>query len=309
MNILLPPTIDSADILVFPPEQAGFTPWSQGSYDTEDKVIYNERLYESLGDNNRLTPEEGLVSSPLMWLDLGPSNKTAAFDNQLATRSERDDGQPLILRFRAVVPVSTLYLYGVTGSALTVRQYDGSGAVVWRQSPPLIDFTGHNSWYDVLFLPWTTRNTFLFTDLTLTLPTEIEIEITPGANGASGIGSIMFGVPSYIGKTATDPDLNILDLSKTDRDEFGDLEIVRRFSVPDRSFTVFSQPNDYDRINDVLVQASGRRVLLIATKYMTSLTTFGILRKATGKSSIFIDPQSMQPSGLITFQLKIEGVK
>lgn len=198
-----------------------------------DEVIRTQthRRYRAAKD---MTTAENVVAPELddaTWLDIGPTNRWAPFDQYTNTKAV---GTSSITYVLSPGYFNALALYGLvgTGYTVTVKSTPG-GAVIYSRTGLLTDDPA--GWYEYLFVTPSTRSKLVFTDIPLSPAAELTITITAGSD-AVGIGMIVVGdlVPMFgegewggaeYGATA-EP----ITYSYINTDEYGSTRIVRRHS-------------------------------------------------------------------------------
>jgi hypothetical protein len=174
------------------PEWSNVTVYADGA-----KVIKaaTHRIYESLVATNVANDPAGLSGK---WLDVGPTNRWAMFDEALGTSTTRVGGVTVAL---APGAANALALLDVVGSTVRVQKgaYDQTKAV----TPGAISF---------LDLPGGSGN----------------ITVTVAGAGAVSVGTLIVGKLVTLGITEESPTAAIADFSRKEVDDFGEATIVER---------------------------------------------------------------------------------
>ncbi|MGE4534644.1 hypothetical protein, partial [Halomonas sp.] len=88
MRIIRPITVTDAVLDASNLPEDDYPEWDSGTtYSTGDRVIKasTHRVYESQTDSNSDDPEVGVNADPPTWLDIGPTNRWAPFDEKIGT--------------------------------------------------------------------------------------------------------------------------------------------------------------------------------------------------------------------------------
>ena len=162
-------------------------------------VHADKRIYKSLQDANTGKPPS---AEPLWWVDGGPSNAWAMFDNQISTATTAAASLSVTL---AVGYANGLGLFGLVGDTLTVVVTDGlAGEEVYRYTQSL-DGTLITDGYQYFFEPFDQLDRVFLSDLPPYLNAHVTITLT-GSSGVAcgycslgtlyGIGDALFGMRS-----------------------------------------------------------------------------------------------------------------
>jgi len=205
--------------------------WNSGTtYALGNTVRYGDRIYESLqGSNTNKNPATQLT----WWLDIGPSNVMAMFDQQVSTASTRTSPLTVVLATGNCDALALIGLDGVASVEVTGRR--GVGGTVVYTGSAVVSGAGITDWYEWFFEPEGDELSDViltdippYTDLVLT----VEIE----GSGTVSCGVLVFGFLKDLGITEAGPKVGIIDYSRKDTDEFGVTTFVeraysRRFSI------------------------------------------------------------------------------
>jgi hypothetical protein len=110
--------------------------YSAGTTYAKDSIVNSgTHLYQSLVNNNLgNTPS----TSPLYWLDIGPNNIHAMFDNQISTATI--SATPLNVVFKPGI-FNSLALIGLSGNQVAVTVRDGTGGPIIYSATFALDGT------------------------------------------------------------------------------------------------------------------------------------------------------------------------
>lgn len=149
-------------------------------------------------------------SSPLYWMDVGPSNKRALFDGQISTQTTATDTLTVKVAAGAIDSVA---LVGVNAQSALVVVRDGPlGPIIFQQS---ISFAGDipTDWYAYFFYDENTASTI---GLCQNIPPyqSAVLEVTLSGVGAIAIGGLLFGLSYFIGNAQYGASAGIIDYSR-----------------------------------------------------------------------------------------------
>lgn len=185
------------------------------TYLENDKVVYNNYIYQSLQSSN--INHQPDISS-LWWVQLTPNNITAPFDNSISTAATKTNDMIYI------VSTGTIDSIGFVDSkcnSLVAHVMDyTTKTTLAMPSVSVGTGTGTNA-FTSSFTPITTT----------TNPTIVTITLNNIAGtqfSEVSIGNFVFGTAYDIGKVQYGAQIGIVDYSIKDTDEFGNTSFVKR---------------------------------------------------------------------------------
>lgn len=301
MRIIPPLPINQARLTAIdvPEPSAGETVYSVStSYALGARVISTttHRTYESLVASNLGHPLTDLTK----WADVGPTNRYAMFDDYRNTATVQADG--ISFTITPGQRVDTLALLNLTALSCDIVIKAGSPAVeVYNRHIPLAS-RNVASWSQYFFTSFTLSTEIFQFDIPPYSDNEIHITLNGG--GDVKIGAAILGMGEYMGVTKLPVTDGALNFSKIDRNDFGDVQLIPRRSVPTTEVTVFVDKAAVPRLRKLRDAINARPVLWVGEDdpndaYFNSLLRFGVYKNFT----IEID----QPD-FATTQLSIEDL-
>lgn len=273
MKIVVPITINPATQVTSSLTEAHPT-WASGTtYSIGNRVVRNDRVYESLINSNTNYPPE---TNPTRWLNVGPSNKTAAFDTSNSTQSERTTS--IEITITPLVTVTSLALINITNAnTLDVEVKDSSNNVVYTKTINL-DGSIIGDWYDYFLGSFDQLTDVTLTDLPPYANSSIKITLT--GTGTVKVGSIIIGTAYEIGSTQYGVSFGIRDYSLKQEDDFGNTIFVVRNFARRVEPTVFIENTQLRKIDKLLTDIRAKPTVFIPTDIDTyqPLITFGYLK-------------------------------
>jgi len=277
----------------------GEVAWDAGAaYTTGQRVNHAGAIWEAVAPSTWVTPG----TDGTKWLRYGPSNRMAAFDDELNTRSVATGSLTFVLRPGFF---TGLALWGLQGDHLTITIYDApGGAVVESYDADLYDQAA--GLYELLFLPLRQRTKHYLQNLPLYPDAEVRITVSAGGGGQAAVGLISighwdtligsgdFGGVEY-GATA-----EVKSYSYVKRGDDGSVTRLRRGSATNVDCSVFIDAEQANRAMELLHQVQGRPVAFIAS----GLPRYDYL-SGFGDLSGSATPQSYAHAIL---KIRIEGV-
>jgi hypothetical protein len=263
MKVIKPTAITDAMLVSSTVAETDYPVWNPATnYTVGSRVIRTttHRIYERVVAGTTATlPENDIVN----WLDIGPTNKWAMFDDVVGTITTASSGTLTVV----IKPgaISGLALLEVSGSLLTVTMKSGTGGAVVYEKEIMLDGSAITSFYDWFFEPYSQRTDIVITDLPWHYTTpEITVSIT--STNPSSCGVFKVGKVTTIGDTQYGAGVEIMDFSKKDRDAFGRYYIVERNYSKRIDLNIITQQNDFNRVFRELASLRAIPCIYIATE-------------------------------------------
>ena len=255
--------------------------WVSGSYNTGSIVVHPgedlsgvemDRLWVSVLDNNTDQPSVG--SS---WVDIGPSNRFAAFDNQISTQTFAEETLSFTVNIGAVTSIGLLNLVA-SGVRVTIR--DGVGGAILYDEMRSLSGDNPMNWFEYFYYEDEARLTSSVFEYPI-LPPSAVAEITFTGGDIVAVGSIIFGRSSEIGTTQYGMTGGVIDFSRKETDEFGNTTFVKRAFSKRVSANVMIDTAQIGRASRVLYGIRSTPTLFILTDdtaYEELAVVFGYYR-------------------------------
>lgn len=223
------------------------------TYALGDRVIdpVGHLVYESrINGANANQP----LATGTAWLNIGPTNKWAAFDDLRNTQAEApvDIVQEIQLTDRA----NTIAVIGLDARTITIKQtvggvekYSVTANLSKRKS------RGWKAWY---FGAFESRTSVQYYDLPPYRNSRITITVSKPFTGRRAVGGIVVGNAVYIGDAQYEATSDHLNFSNVERDKFGNLVLDPERSVPKVDLQVWFDKSLTSQIMKLREQLNGR---------------------------------------------------
>lgn len=248
--------------------------WSNGAtYALGDRVILTSthRVYESLQAANTGNDP---TSSPLWWVEVGPTNRWRCFDLSNTTQTVVDEAD-----YYEITPgqaINALALINISGIlTVRVRLTDPSLGLVYDKTAADLSFVPtESSWYAWFFEPRTEQSQFVVDDIPSYPNATLRIDVT--SSGAAYIGAFIFGSARSIGLGVQQGvRLGIQDYSRKERNEWGDVVLAQRAFASRVSFQVLVDNKQLDNTYRLLTELRATPCLWLGSDQFNSLAVFG----------------------------------
>ena len=251
--------------------------WSSSTtYSQGQRVVYNNKIYESLiNSNTNNNPET--FSNPAKWLEIGPSNKWAMFDTQVSTQTTRPSS--LSVTVKPGTSFNALSIVNTEALSATLEVKDSpTGSVIYNETVTF-DGTIIIDWYDYFFEEYDLRNDATFYDI----PPYLDCQFTLTLQNATGdvkVGAVLFGNVFDIGLTQYGLNYGIRDYSVKETDEFGITTFVERGYSKRVEPSVFIKNARLNKIAKVLTELRATPTVWISSddQRFQNIITYGFIK-------------------------------
>jgi hypothetical protein len=273
---LIQPTTFAPAMLISTTAVEAYSAYGAGtSYALAASVTYGGRIYESLAASNVGHQPD---INPTWWLDTGPMNTLAMFDNQVST-STTTTSTTLVVTVATGI-IDSLYLGNVDATMVEVVVRDGlGGTIVYSASQDMAGETV-GDWYQYFFFdPLILRTQALFTGIPPYASSHVTITLTKV--GGTSVGVASFGRIKTLGLTQYGARAGIMDFSRKETDQYGNTTFVERAYSKRLSAQVEIENSQLNRTQRLLYDVRATPVVWIGSEiptYDEALIVFGFYR-------------------------------
>lgn len=262
-KVIKPITITDAILTSSTVAENDYAAWNAATaYSVGDKVVRTSthRIYERKVAGTSATAPE---SDSTNWLDIGPTNRWAMFDNVVGTVTTGASPVTVVLEPGSVSGLAMLELVG-REATVTMKDVAG-GTTVYSQT---VDLDGSiiDSVFDWFFAEFEQRNDFAITDLPAQFANcELTISVTTTSGNAS-VGVLKVGSVVEIGRTQAGARVGIIDYSRKETDAFGNTVVTERAYSKRATFDVVTDKASFNRIFRRLAALRATPAIYIGTE-------------------------------------------
>jgi len=224
MKFIRPVQITTPKLTAHSVAENDYAAWLVGTtYALAAKCISTttHRIYESIQAGN--TGHDPTTDDGTWWLDIGPTNRWAMFDQTVGTVTT--SASPMTLTIAPGTVVDSLALLDM--AAQTVRVVMTNATVdVYDQTYTLGEYIEPVDWYQYFFSEIQTADTLIINDLPPYASASIALTLTSTA--AIGVGTLVVGTLIDVGKTVYGVGIGIIDYSRKETDVFGVTSVLER---------------------------------------------------------------------------------
>jgi hypothetical protein len=238
--------------------------WSSATtYILGAKVVYgNYGTYESLQASNlNHTPPIVAPYTDAYWVRTGPTNKMAMFDEQLSSISSATSDIIFAITSSSVDTVSML---NIIADKTSISVTDVSTHQTVYHNSQQLSGVESLDWFSYFFYDEDTQRTSsLYLDIPKVSNGLISIKVS--GLGTLSIGTFISGQLKSLGATQYGVNSGIIDYSRKDVDEFGNINFVKRNFSKRMNATVSLTNANLNKVQRILYQFRATPVLWIAS--------------------------------------------
>lgn len=255
--IVIPPMDCTAPGVLVSTNAVNLAAWAAGTtYAADAQCSYNQRNWISVqSDNLGKTPG----TDKLWWIDHGPINTLAMFDNSVQTATERTGGLSWTL---SVGRFTALALMGLRGQRITITIKHGA-TVIQAETRTLATSTG--TYYNFSFEAPFQTDAATFSGLLSSLSCTVTISIAAAPAQVSACGLCVIGKQFFVGDATHGFSTPIEDRGRHYLDSSDNPVNVERGYSKGASGTIVTKKANYNRLLAFLADHIGEPMVWVAT--------------------------------------------
>jgi hypothetical protein len=263
-----------------PPEtnvpENDYAVWDSGTtYALGDRVILvsTHKIYESLqGANLNKNP----VTQTTWWVEVGPTNRWAVFDNSISTQTEQSTN--ITYTLEPNTPINTIAVLNVTNATeLQIEMTSPTAGIVYDETISFAPLPVTPDWWAWFYGQRIQNKQHIALDIPIYTDAEIRITLLGGANLA--VGAILLGQQQNFGLGISyGARVGIQDYSRKETNEFGDTILVQRAFAKRANFSLLLGKSEVDSFQNFLADIRATPVLWIGSTEYDSTTLFGFYK-------------------------------
>jgi hypothetical protein len=270
LQLVQPVAVAGGQLIASSVAETDAAEWSAtAAYPTGVRVIKaaTHRIYESVAAVSAGDDPEAASGK---WLDVGPTNRWAMFDQALGSITTGDQNVTVTVNVGAIDAVALLDV--VAGTVrVQAAGYDrtvpaGAGAITFLDLPA----------------------------------TQGPVTVTIAAPGTVSIGTLLVGHRVALGLTEASPTAGITDYSRKVVDDFGAVTIVQRAWAKRMTANALIRTVDVDVVANRIAAVRARPSLWIGQAGLDSLTVYGFFKEFSIEVGESVSKLSLSIEGLST---------
>ena len=251
------------------------TLWTAGTYTLNTQRYVGTRLYKVIVASTTDNPTVGVTLTPPSWQDIGAINRFKMFDQVVNTQTTRTS-----LIDVSILPgtiINALAMFDLDGVTTTITMTDPIEGVVFNETKSLQDNTIIIDWYSYFFESITTRSDVVFLGLPAYGSATIRIQVDAGASTAA-IGEVVIGRQRNLGVTNFGSSVSILDYSRKETDEFGNIVVETRPFSKRADFDVTVETGSVAAVQKALASIRTTPTVFIGDEDRAETIVYGFYR-------------------------------
>lgn len=280
MKFIRPNNILDANLVSSNVPETDYAAWNAATaYTLGQRCIRTSthRIYERLVAGTTATAPE---SDPTNWLDIGPTNRWAMFDQKMGTVTTQVDSISVTL---APGRINSLAILGADASTVAVTLVVDS-ETVYTATLDLDSGTQVGDWYEYFYEPIYQQTEVVITDLLdaslLDIPAYSNGELTvtlTRTGGTVSCAALVVGLLFEVGVTEWKPQVSIRDFSRKEADEFGNYTLVKRGFSKKMNATVVVKSARADEVTKSVARYRATNLVWIGSSLYGCLVVFGFV--------------------------------
>lgn len=258
LSVLAPVTIADALFVNSTAAETEYPAWTAGATFAAGAFCISpvtHRVYQSQKDSNTGHDPTNIVNQAgptVWWVDYGPTNKWAMFDNYVSTQTAVPSPLTVVLRPGAI---GDMYAAGLDAENISVTVKDTPGGnVIYTYTGPL-ELSAPGDYDEYCFDPFKPKTDFIANGIDQYNSCEVALTLTRGS-GLVKCGVLALGVVKPLGKTMRGAEAEPKTFSYIKTDDFGNLTIKRRKAATNMVASAIVDSSEastvQQNINDVL---------------------------------------------------------
>lgn len=246
----------------------GATAYADGDTVTDTT---NHLLYESLAGANT----GNALTDTDWWLELGPSNAWAIFDQKTGTQTAWLESLAVEVAITGRADsVVLLNMDNATSVNITIT----GDAEEHNEDYNLNSSAMVNGWYSWFFEAIQRKTDLAVTGLPAPLNGDIAVTVTGTTDSTLSVGGLIFGQGREIGNTQYGATVGITDYSRFEADDFGNYTFTQRSYNKRGKYTVWLDSGDADYTFNLLASYRATPIVVIGSDDYSSTFQFGLLK-------------------------------
>lgn len=278
MKVVRPVVITDAALISTSVPENDYPEWSAGTLSRGARriVVAEHTVYEVVATTTTDAPLAGVAADPPTWIEIGPTNRWRAFDEKVATATER--AGEIAYTLQPGVAVDAVGFFALHANSVRVIVTDPIVGIVYDESSAPVRSEGVASWHDYFFEPLEMRRDFVLGGLGATRHCTIDIFISR-PSGTASVGAIVLGKFVHLGAALHGTSVGITDYSRKMTDEFGNHTVVRRGFSKIANFQIALNTRDIARIQRALADCRATPVIWIGADDKEETLVYGFYRE------------------------------
>ena len=287
------------------PEDASPAWDNNATYNAGDRryVLSTHRIYESVQNNNTgkdptlAVNQYNAAGAPTWWIDIGPTNRTAAFDGEV--QSQTLAASPLVITL-APGAFNGFALFGVDADTFQVDVLDApNGNVIYSEPTTALEGSMPGDYYEYFFERFKPLRQLIRSGIDPYGSGQIRLTLKR-ATGLVGVGMFAIGDFRPSGVALKGTSVEPTDFSSVVQDRFGRASVRRRANSTGMNVTTVMEEDEAGTVLQNIRDTLGTPCVVSATsvELYEWMTVFGTI------SAKLSDPPDVHPYKQLTLTVR-----
>lgn len=274
MKVIRPMRVDDAALVSSDVPETEHAAWSSvTAYDAADRAIKAHRIWESVQGAN--TNHDPVTDDGTWWIEIGPTNRWAMFDEIVQTQTTQADS--VSVQLQAVGRIDTVAMLNIAATSALVRMTDSIDGVVYEETFGLVSTEGILDWSAYFFEPIARKTDLIVQGLPPYANALLDVELTQ-TGGTVKCGVLIPGFSRTIGTTLAGAGVGIRDYSTKETDDFGRAFVVERAFAKRATFQVLVDNAMVDGLQTLLATYRATPILYVGSERFAATTLYGFYK-------------------------------
>jgi hypothetical protein len=264
LSVLVPIQIGDGNLTSSTVPENDEAVWVSGTaYAVGNRVIRNHRIYEAVRAGSGRDPALEINSGGAnrYWLDVGPTNRYAMFDNVVSTPTTAATTLTVVLH---PGPFNSVFLAGLDAEDISITIKDAPGGTVIKQVTAPLEGTAPADYWEYFYEPFKPATDYLLTGVDPYHDAEITVTLSRDS-GTVKVGVLVVGDNRPLGTTLKGATAEPRSFSYIKTDEFGNTIIKKRKSARDMTVSAYVPIEEANSVLETLTAVLGVPVVLSGT--------------------------------------------
>jgi len=206
-------------------------------------VIATHKEYEVVAASTTDDPVTGAAKAVPTWIEVGYTNRYRMFDQVNSSQSSRVS--PLTVSITSPKGFNSAAIFNATGvTSVRYRVHSAAGALVYDKTVNAVDNSERVDYWHYFFSPVIQRYKFFVNDLPRAANSKLTVTVTGAATVS--VGTLVLGASVNLGVACYGTNFRLINLTKVDENDFGDLVLTPRRKYKLVDFDVRTDKNRLD---------------------------------------------------------------
>jgi len=267
MKVLHPIVVTDSVLTASSIPETDHAEWSAATAYAADQYVIRtavHKVFRALRSSTGKTPE----TSPDDWQDMGATNRWAAFDRKVGTKSTATTSMSFTLTPGLI---NSIGLVGCDAATVQVVMTDPTHGEVFNRTYSMAREISESSYWTYFFEPRGRKTTLIIENLPTSRNPSVVVTLTVPTGQPVSLGALLIGrTYTYARAALAGASVGLRDFSRKGRDDFGNWEIVERTWSRRAEWDFILKNTDMDNYVERMAALRSTPALFIGGPYDTT---------------------------------------